>query len=112
MTAQVIVLDKELPDGAVMIVPERQVILADGTTVILRRFWHDGAGKRVYLADERWLAQRGGDIPHLYACPVDAVHGSGAVWLYRGPGTYPTWEEALAAALDAEAAEQAKAMLP
>lgn len=110
MTDQVIVMDRELPEGAVMIVPERQVILADGTTVILRRFWYDTDGRRMYLADGRWLAQRGGnDIPHLYACPVDVVHGSGAAWQYRGPGTYPTWEDALQAAIDAEADDRAKA---
>lgn len=103
MGDQVTVLDAKLPEGAVMRVPERQVTLTDGTTVFLRRFWYDGA-RRCYLADGRWLAQRGGPIRHLYAAPEDGVHGVGALWAYRAPHSFPTWEDALAAAVLAEGA--------
>jgi len=104
MPDQVITPDVELPAGAVMRVPERQVTLADGTTIFLRRFWHDGA-QRVYLADGRWCAQRGGDVAHLYAVPLDGTHGGGAVWRYRDVHSFPTWEAALEAAQAAETAE-------
>lgn len=87
-----------------MRVPERVVILADGTTVLLRRFWYDGV-RRVELADGRWCAQRGG-VHHLYAVPQDGTHGGGAAWCYRDVHSFPTWEAALAAAVAAERAEQ------
>lgn len=108
MSDQVTVLDTELPEGAVMRVAERIVILDDGTTVFLRRFWIDEHNRRVYLADGRWLALRGGPPAHLYAAPQDVVHGGGAGWQYRAVHSFPTWEVALSAAVAAEAAEQAK----
>lgn len=104
MSDQVVIPDVELPEGAIMRVPERQVILSDGVTVFLRRFWyHDG--RRVELADGRWCAQRGG-FAHLYAVPQGETRGAGAVWMYRHVFAYPTWEEALGAALAAERAER------
>lgn len=108
MSDQVNVLDATLPEGAVMRVPERQVILDDGTTVLLRRFWYDDEGRRCYLADGRWLAQRGGPVLHLYAAPEDGIHGVGAYWAYRTVHSFPTWGDALAAAVLAEAAEQGR----
>lgn len=107
MADQVVIPDVELPADAVMRVFEREVTLGDGASVWLRRFWHDGS-RRVYLADGRWCAQRGGAVAHLYAVPLDGTHGGGAVWQYRNVHSYPTWEEALAAALAAEAADRGR----
>jgi hypothetical protein len=100
-----VVLD-DLPADVTMRVFERLAVLDNGTLVWLRRFVLDGPGRRRYLADGRWLALHGGDVAHLYASPLDATHGGQAMWAYRAPHSYPTWQAALDAAQQAEDADE------
>lgn len=94
-----------LREGEVMRVLERPVTLDTGATVWLRRFTLDTFGRRTYLADGRWLAQLGGPIAHMYAHPTGAVEGGRARWSYRAPHSFATWQDALDAAREAEAAD-------
>lgn len=103
-TDQVIVEGAELPDGAVMHVFERQVTLADGTSLWLRRWYEpSGDGRRVYLADNGWCCLRGGG-PRMYARPMGSTTGGAGAfeWAFLSPHSFATWEEALAAGARAE----------
>ena len=100
------VITEDLPDDVTMHVFERSVTLDSGITVWLRRYTLDPDGKRRYLADGRWVAQRGGEIAHLYANPQDATHGAGANWAYRSPHSFATWQDALEAARLAESGDE------
>lgn len=100
------VITDDLPEDVVMRVLERQAVLDNGTTVWLRRFTLGPDGTRRYLADGRWVAQRGGPINHMYAAPMDATHGGAATWLYRAPHSFETWQQALEAARLAEDADE------
>lgn len=94
-----------LAEDVVMRVFERSATLATGATVWLRRFTLDAAGRRTYLADGRWVAQLSGPIAHMYAAPTGAAEGGQAHWCYRAPHSYPTWQDALDAAREAETAD-------
>lgn len=103
-TDQVVVEGAELPAGAVMHVFERQVTLADGTSLWLRR-WHEpaGDGRRVYLDGGAWCCLRGGG-PRMYARPMGPTAGGGHTfeWVFAAPHPFESWEAALEAGTRAE----------
>lgn len=100
MPDEVIPEGDALSEGETMFVHERIVILADGTSVHLRRFYYPAAdGARRMLDDGAWCAVRGG-VDRMFAVPA-GVRG-GAEWLFGQVFAYPTWQDALEAARSAE----------
>lgn len=93
-----------LGDGETMYVHERIVVLAAGTTVVLRRFYYpDPYGPRRMLDDDKWCAVRGG-VDRLFAVPA-GVKG-GTEWLFGMVHAFDTWQDALDGAREAEARHQ------
>lgn len=97
--ADEVIPETGLADGETMRVTERAVILADGSTVWLRRYTVDDRGQRRWLADGRWCAQRGAE-PHTFAVPQGTAGGH--AWEYRNVHSFPSWQDALAGAREAE----------